>query len=69
MPIFEFECDRCGKGFECLVLSSSEASADCPECGCKDTKRVLSVFASAGGTRKSLPSCSHPPASGGGSGG
>jgi putative FmdB family regulatory protein len=66
MPIFEFRCDRCGKEFERIVLSSGEPSPDCPVCGCTETKKILSVFTAGGGNRKSLPECSSSAASGGG---
>jgi putative FmdB family regulatory protein len=64
MPIFEFRCERCGREFERLVLSSSEGAAACPGCGCTETRKVLSSFACGGGVKKSIPSCSHAPSSG-----
>lgn len=37
MPIFEFECKKCGKNFEILVLRRDEAeTVFCPVCKCKD---------------------------------
>ncbi|MEW6114501.1 MAG: zinc ribbon domain-containing protein [Thermodesulfobacteriota bacterium] len=48
MPIFEFECCRCGKEFERLVFASEEGSVACPECGSKETKKVVSVFSCSG---------------------
>ena len=47
MPIYEYECRKCGKDFEELAKSMSacgEAMA-CPECGSTKTSRKLSVFA------------------------
>jgi putative FmdB family regulatory protein len=41
MPIYEFECDRCGCRFEELV-SGGGAVPECPECGSPDTRRRLS---------------------------
>jgi putative FmdB family regulatory protein len=41
MPIFEFECEKCGCRFEELV--SREAPAPpCPSCGSKRVRRLLS---------------------------
>ncbi|MEW6532864.1 MAG: zinc ribbon domain-containing protein [Thermodesulfobacteriota bacterium] len=48
MPIFEFECSRCGKEFERLVFASEEGSVACPACGSEDTKKVVSVFSCSG---------------------
>lgn len=44
MPIFEYECKKCEKKFELLVRSSS-SPAECPLCGSKDVKKLLSTFA------------------------
>lgn len=44
MPIYEYECERCQKVFETLVLSPSER-VTCPHCGGEDLKRVMSVCA------------------------
>ena len=46
MPIYEYQCGKCGKAFERLVRSAGEA-ASCPECGSAKTARQLSVFAAA----------------------
>lgn len=48
MPLFEFECCRCGKQFERLVFASESDGVTCPDCGCTDTVRQFSVFACAG---------------------
>jgi putative FmdB family regulatory protein len=44
MPIFEYECRECEHHFEYLVLSSSPA-AECPACGKKDLKQMISLCA------------------------
>ncbi|MEM4247856.1 MAG: zinc ribbon domain-containing protein [Candidatus Nanoarchaeia archaeon] len=43
MPIFEYECEKCGKVFEKLVSSQKE-KISCPSCGSSNAKRQLSVF-------------------------
>jgi putative FmdB family regulatory protein len=45
MPIYEYECQKCGKVFEVLVLGSDD-QAVCPDCGASQAERVLSRFAS-----------------------
>lgn len=32
MPIYEFECKKCGEKFEFLFMTSGEM-AECPKCG------------------------------------
>ncbi len=51
MPIYEYECKACHKGFDHLAKSMSHAedAVACPTCGSKKTARKMSVFAVAGG--------------------
>jgi len=52
MPIYEYDCRRCGKRFEVFARSfSSNGSPKCPKCGCKRTDKALSVFSAGGGAR------------------
>ncbi|NOZ20187.1 MAG: zinc ribbon domain-containing protein [Planctomycetes bacterium] len=54
MPIYEFECKKCGRAFEEFFRSVSEKrKPTCPACGSKRTGRLLSVFAMAGGSKRS----------------
>jgi putative FmdB family regulatory protein len=57
MPLFEYECKKCGKRFEKLVFSNDKDKISCPNCGSEDTKKLLSFFASKTG-------CSAPSGSG-----
>ncbi len=46
MPIYEYQCKKCGDKFEKLIRSmSEEPKVDCPKCGSGQTARALSVFA------------------------
>lgn len=47
MPIFEYECARCGVISSHVVIGSSgrRARRDCPECGSGRMRRVMSSFA------------------------
>jgi putative FmdB family regulatory protein len=47
MPIYEFECEECGKRFEELVTSEAGAVA-CPNCGSRRTKRLMSSVSPPG---------------------
>jgi putative FmdB family regulatory protein len=47
MPIYEFECDGCGRRFEELVHSGATGLA-CPACGSTRTRRLLSTVSPPG---------------------
>ena len=47
MPIYEYECNRCKKVSEILVFSS--VRPECPECGSKDLKKLMSATSSLTG--------------------
>lgn len=62
MATYEFRCRACGATFEeRRAMAEADAPATCPA-GHADTTRLLSVFASTGGT-------SPAPSMGGGGGG
>jgi len=45
MPIYEYKCDACGEQFERIVFASdADEPVECPSCGKKKTKRLLSSF-------------------------
>jgi putative FmdB family regulatory protein len=58
MPVYEYECGECGKGFEELIRTpSEELQVACPECGSRRPIRRPSVFAAHGpGVATSAPS-------------
>ncbi|MFW5488781.1 MAG: FmdB family zinc ribbon protein [Desulfovibrio sp.] len=68
MPIFEYKCAACGKEFEEVVFG--DAKPDCPDCGSKDTEKLMSCCrhktGGAGGLE--MPSSSSSSSSGGCSG-
>jgi putative FmdB family regulatory protein len=47
MPIYEFECAKCGNRFEELVASGAEPPA-CARCGSTETGRLLSSVSPPG---------------------
>jgi putative FmdB family regulatory protein len=44
MPIFEYQCAKCGHQFEYLVLPTSPA-ATCPKCKSRKLSQQISLFA------------------------
>jgi putative FmdB family regulatory protein len=49
MPIYEFQCEESGAGFEELVAAGTEAVA-CPECGSERSRRLISAVSPPGRT-------------------
>ena len=46
MPLYEYTCSKCHKRNEHLVRSVSEEHLpDCPNCGSRQMRKELSVFA------------------------
>ncbi len=46
MPIYEYQCPKCGAKTEELVASFSAPAPKCPKCGVK-TEKMLSTFAAS----------------------
>jgi putative FmdB family regulatory protein len=69
MPLFEYECQGCGKKFETLVQGAKVPS--CPVCGSDKLEKQLSTFGVGGfSASKGLAPCGSPvPAGGCGSSG
>lgn len=46
MPVYEYECQNCKKGFiEVLTLKEHETGkVACPSCGSKEVKQLISPF-------------------------
>ncbi len=55
MPIYEFQCNECGRTWEILLSPREIDLAACPECGSRNPKRLLSAPAPAG-VGKAMPS-------------
>ncbi len=57
MPIYEYECQKCGERFEILQKMNEESShLRCPRCQAERPQRVLSLFSS--GSAKFSEGCS-----------
>jgi len=42
MPIYEYQCNKCGTNFEALLKSTESEPTKCEECGSKRIGRVMS---------------------------
>jgi putative FmdB family regulatory protein len=59
MPIYEYECKKCGNVFEEIVSKVSNATLPCPKCESRDTEKLMSrVGGIAMGKMTSNPACS-----------
>jgi putative FmdB family regulatory protein len=57
MPIYEYECRKCGERFEVLQrMNEDNSKVRCPRCNTDKPRRVLSIFSS--GSVESSDSCS-----------
>ena len=46
MPLYEYECQMCGRLFDTRRgIDESDAGIECPTCGAKEAKKVFSRFA------------------------
>lgn len=70
MPIYEYQCEKCGDDFEKLVPRSDSPLPVCPACGSKRVTKQLSNFSAAVSTGKaqscSMGSCPAGSCAGGG---
>jgi len=61
MPLYEYECSKCGAKFELRRnITDKDSDISCPKCGVKAPKRVLSLFS----TTSSGSSCTPGPNAG-----
>jgi putative FmdB family regulatory protein len=42
MPVYEYECKKCGSSFERIVFQGDKEEISCPECGETKVKKLLS---------------------------
>ena len=48
MPIYEYQCEACGKRSSALLRSWNSADPGCPFCGERRLRRMVSTFATTG---------------------
>ena len=60
MPIFEYQCKRCGHVTAFLEKAGSKKSHACEKCGSKATEKIFSTFAVESGTSSTSGGSSCP---------
>lgn len=57
MPVYEYECEKCGNVTEALrKMAEADAPQPCESCGSEKTHRIRSVFTATASAREvSLP--------------
>ena len=45
MPIYEYQCQKCGNELEALQKISDDPLTECPECGAQELKKKISAAA------------------------
>ena len=48
MPIYEYQCEKCGNHFEQLHKTGATVDVACPICGATEVEKQLSSFSSTG---------------------
>lgn len=43
MPIYEYQCENCSHSFERLIFLDDDETINCPGCGDKNVKKLLSA--------------------------
>jgi len=60
MPIYEYECLKCGETFELRrSIIDDDNEIKCPKCGQPSPKRLFSVFSSSAGGVNCAPGASY----------
>ncbi len=67
MPVYEYQCSKCGERFELFLRSTSQGCCGptCPKCGSTEVKKAISLFgfggAGSGGSASSGTNCGPGP--------
>jgi putative FmdB family regulatory protein len=57
MPIYEYECLKCGQRFEMLRhISEIDSNIRCPKCGAENPTRIISAFTTGSSKGTCAPS-------------
>ena len=61
MPIYEYECQDCGKRFSLLIMNpKTQAQPACPKCGGRKLDRLMSRFATAQSDERRMEKLADP---------
>jgi len=57
MPIYEYECEKCGAVFERLCRSAGDDEGRCPNCDAENCRRLISRVAAPAAKKDAGHSC------------
>jgi len=57
MPVYEYQCQRCGHVFEKFTITSRVEPGACPACGAHEVRRKVSTFSSKGQSSSAGAGC------------
>jgi len=56
MPVYEYECTKCGERFELRRgMNDKDDEIRCPKCGTESPRRVFSLFAAGSSSASCAP--------------
>jgi len=58
MPIYEYQCAKCGHTFDHLARTLTDTAKECPECGAADPVKQLSTFSASVSEGRDAGACS-----------
>ena len=64
MPVYEYQCKKCGETFDLFVRSAERSEEPkCPQCGSIDVQKAISLFGVGGssGTANFAADCGPGP--------
>ncbi|MCF8024361.1 MAG: zinc ribbon domain-containing protein [Desulfobacteraceae bacterium] len=65
MPIYEYQCEKCKRKFEAIVIGSNSETPVCDKCGSREVTRCISAANTIGGSSGKInTTCSSNPSSG-----
>ena len=60
MPIYCYECKKCGERFELLVgMTADQSKLECVECGNSRLDKLVTTFAITGSSKGGSSSCAN----------
>lgn len=53
MPIYEYQCKKCGHTFDYLARTLADTARKCPKCGARNPQKQYATFSTSEGSHSS----------------